>query len=305
MHHSLPIDTRSLFSGLSKLSSSSSYGVSLTFYKHPSSVSCLRELPSSLYQDITHHLDTNSTPALQEAHPNSPPTVLYLQTRNCPHPTRTIYPTTYRPGEFFISTTYSTIAARAQSFGGQELNVITPLQLAQDGFHYQPYPRGGLACCFACQSAQRLDSPQDVPFQEMQNYAAPAPRIRRHTPIFNQRIPSASSQLLAPISLRIANCSRRPALLVLSDGYGGTYFSLAYHPSGLAPVVALPSPPPGLRHPLFWSLLRVLAPASQHDSCDESTAFSGGTSSGDSERAVFAVPGTRRSVATSACRITA
>lgn len=70
--------------------------------------------------------------------------------------------------KFFISTTYSTIGARALSFQGQVLNGVTPLQLAQNGFHYQPYSNGGLACCFACQSAQRPDSFQHVPFQETQ-----------------------------------------------------------------------------------------------------------------------------------------
>lgn len=81
-----------------------------------------------------------------------------------PTPQRTVHE------KFFISTTYSTIATRAQSFQGQVLNGVTPLQLAQNGFHYQPYPNGGggLACCFACQSAKRLDSFQRVPLQETQ-----------------------------------------------------------------------------------------------------------------------------------------
>jgi hypothetical protein len=81
-----------------------------------------------------------------------------------PTPQRTIHE------KFFISTTYSTIAARALSFQGQVLNGVTPLQLAQNGFHYQPYPNGGggLACCFACQAAKRLDSFQRVPLQETQ-----------------------------------------------------------------------------------------------------------------------------------------
>jgi hypothetical protein len=71
--------------------------------------------------------------------------------------------------KFFISTSYSTIAARALSFQGQVLNGVTPLQLAQNGFHYKPYPRfGGLACCFACQSFKRLDSFQSAPFRETQ-----------------------------------------------------------------------------------------------------------------------------------------
>ncbi|KAJ5742377.1 uncharacterized protein N7511_011396 [Penicillium nucicola] len=70
--------------------------------------------------------------------------------------------------KFFISTTYSTITARALSFRGQVLSGVTPLQLAKNGFHYQPFPSGGLACCFACQSAKRLDSFQRLPFQEIQ-----------------------------------------------------------------------------------------------------------------------------------------
>ncbi|OKP09476.1 hypothetical protein PENSUB_5172 [Penicillium subrubescens] len=70
--------------------------------------------------------------------------------------------------KFFISTTYSTITARALSFRGQVLSGVTPLQLAKNGFHYQPFSGGGLACCFACQSAKRLDSFQRLPFQEIQ-----------------------------------------------------------------------------------------------------------------------------------------
>ncbi|KAJ6041550.1 hypothetical protein N7460_006940 [Penicillium canescens] len=70
--------------------------------------------------------------------------------------------------KFLISTTYSTIAARALSFQGQVLSGVTPLQLAKNGFHYQPFSSGGLACCFACQSAKRLDSLQRAPFQELQ-----------------------------------------------------------------------------------------------------------------------------------------
>ncbi|KAJ5378296.1 uncharacterized protein N7496_005705 [Penicillium cataractarum] len=70
--------------------------------------------------------------------------------------------------KFFISTSYSTITARALSFRGQVLSGVTPLQLAKNGFHYQPFSSGGLACCFACQSARRLDSFQRLPFQEIQ-----------------------------------------------------------------------------------------------------------------------------------------
>ncbi|KAJ5453704.1 uncharacterized protein N7458_004660 [Penicillium daleae] len=86
-------------------------------------------------------------------------------------PTPPERPTPQRTVEekFFISTSYSTIAARALSFQGQVLNGVTPLQLAQNGFHYKPYPRfGGLACCFACQSFKRLDSFQSAPFRETQ-----------------------------------------------------------------------------------------------------------------------------------------
>lgn len=70
--------------------------------------------------------------------------------------------------KFFISTTYSTIAARALSFQVQMLSGVTPLHLAKNGFHYQLFSSGGLACCFACQSAKRLDSLQRAPFQELQ-----------------------------------------------------------------------------------------------------------------------------------------
>jgi hypothetical protein len=70
--------------------------------------------------------------------------------------------------KFFISTTYSTIAARALSFQGQVLSGVAPLQLAKNAFHYQPFSSGGLACCFACRSARRLNSLQRAPFQELQ-----------------------------------------------------------------------------------------------------------------------------------------
>lgn len=91
--------------------------------------------------------------------------------KSATHPTPLERPTPQRTVQekFFISTTYSTIAARALSFQGQVLNGVTPLQLAQNGFHYQPYPSGGgLACCFACQSAKRLDNFQRVPLPETQ-----------------------------------------------------------------------------------------------------------------------------------------
>jgi hypothetical protein len=63
-----------------------------------------------------------------------------------PSPQRTV------KEKFFISTAHSTITARALSFQGQLLNDVTPVQLTQNYFHYQPYGNfGGLACCFACQ----------------------------------------------------------------------------------------------------------------------------------------------------------
>lgn len=90
--------------------------------------------------------------------------------KSAPPPTPPEPPTPQRTTQekFFISTTYSTIAARALSFQGQVLSGVTPLQLAKNGFHYQPFSSGGLACCFACQSARRLDSLQRTPFQELQ-----------------------------------------------------------------------------------------------------------------------------------------
>ena len=69
--------------------------------------------------------------------------------------------------EFLISTTYSTIAARALSFQGQVLTSVTPLQLAQNGFYYEPRA-GNLACCFACQSAKRLAIFKSIPIEEVQ-----------------------------------------------------------------------------------------------------------------------------------------
>ncbi|KAJ6118204.1 hypothetical protein N7471_013671 [Penicillium samsonianum] len=69
--------------------------------------------------------------------------------------------------EFLISTTYSTIAARALSFQGQVLTGVPPLQLAQNGFYYEPRV-GDLACCFACQSAKRLAIFKSTPIEEVQ-----------------------------------------------------------------------------------------------------------------------------------------
>ncbi|KAJ5240338.1 uncharacterized protein N7469_001929 [Penicillium citrinum] len=96
-----------------------------------------------------------SSPASTSANPSTP--------THRPPPQRPIQE------KFFISTTYSTITARALSFQGQVLNGVTPLQLAQNGFYYQPHTiGGGLACCFACQNFKRLDSFQRGSFQETQ-----------------------------------------------------------------------------------------------------------------------------------------
>ncbi|KAJ5811824.1 hypothetical protein N7474_008125 [Penicillium riverlandense] len=126
--------------------------------------------------------------------------------------------------KFFISTTYSTIAARALTFQGQVLNGVTPLQLAQNDFHYQPYPNGGggLACCFACQSAKRLDSFQRVPLQETKQlhtadciWQVIYSDLKQHLESADTLPPQPThpiyldNQLLAPIFLRIANNSRR------------------------------------------------------------------------------------------------
>ncbi|KAJ5325117.1 uncharacterized protein N7506_008219 [Penicillium brevicompactum] len=71
--------------------------------------------------------------------------------------------------KFFIRTTYYTTMARALSFQGQVLNGVTPLQLAQNGFHYQPHTSSGsLACCFVSRKFKRLDSFQYIPFQKTQ-----------------------------------------------------------------------------------------------------------------------------------------
>lgn len=67
----------------------------------------------------------------------------------------------------FIATPFSTIEARAQSFQGQVLNGVTPLQLARTGFYYEPNaPFGDMGCCFACQAFVRLGSLQREPLQE-------------------------------------------------------------------------------------------------------------------------------------------
>ncbi|KAJ5240631.1 uncharacterized protein N7469_002222 [Penicillium citrinum] len=87
--------------------------------------------------------------------------------------------------KFFISTTYSTITARALSFQGQVLNGVTPLQLAQNGFYYQPHTTGGvLACCFACQNFKRLDSFQRTIYNDLKQHSQTADTL---TPSTNTR----------------------------------------------------------------------------------------------------------------------
>ncbi|KAJ5742375.1 uncharacterized protein N7511_011394 [Penicillium nucicola] len=86
-----------------------------------------------------------------------------------PPPTPPEPPTPQRTTKkFYISTTYSTIAARALSFRGQVLSGVAPLQLAKNGFYYETFSGGGQACCFACQSAKRLNSFTHLPFQMIQ-----------------------------------------------------------------------------------------------------------------------------------------
>jgi hypothetical protein len=63
---------------------------------------------------------------------------------------------------FRISTTYSTIAARAISFQRQLLTGITPHQLAQNGLYHQVRAGvGDIACCFACENAVPLGALQE------------------------------------------------------------------------------------------------------------------------------------------------
>ena len=70
-----------------------------------------------------------------------------------------------------ISTTYSTIAARALSFHRQVLTGITPLQLAQNGLHYKRLPEfgGSTACCFACGSTTPLATLQRTHIEKMRD----------------------------------------------------------------------------------------------------------------------------------------
>jgi hypothetical protein len=65
---------------------------------------------------------------------------------------------------FRISTTYSTIAARAISFQHQLLTGITPHQLAQNGLYHQVRAGvGDTACCFACETVVPLKAIQEKP----------------------------------------------------------------------------------------------------------------------------------------------
>ncbi|KAJ5778502.1 hypothetical protein N7520_001748 [Penicillium odoratum] len=73
----------------------------------------------------------------------------------------------------FIATPFYTIEARARSFEGQLLNGVTPLQLARNGFYYEPNgPFSDMACCFACQAFVRLGSFQRQTLQERQKLHA-------------------------------------------------------------------------------------------------------------------------------------
>ncbi|KAJ5215269.1 uncharacterized protein N7498_001676, partial [Penicillium cinerascens] len=94
---------------------------------------------------------------------------------------------------FRISTTYSTIAARAISFQRQLLTGITPHQLAQNGLYHQV--RAGVsdtACCFTCEAVVPL-----MPSRKTQNTQRrllmasychdlklfiPSPLLHSHTP---------------------------------------------------------------------------------------------------------------------------
>ncbi|CAI7624702.1 unnamed protein product [Penicillium manginii] len=65
---------------------------------------------------------------------------------------------------FRISTTSSTIAARAISFQRQLLTGITPHQLAQNGLYHQVRAGvGDIACCFVCEAEVPLDAIQENP----------------------------------------------------------------------------------------------------------------------------------------------
>ncbi|KAJ5908747.1 hypothetical protein N7495_001429 [Penicillium taxi] len=80
-------------------------------------------------------------------------------------------PTSHHPHreKHFIAIPFYTIEARARSFQGQVLKGITPLQLAQNGFYYEPIaPFNDMACCFACEAFVRLGSLQREPLQGRQ-----------------------------------------------------------------------------------------------------------------------------------------
>ncbi|KAJ5100727.1 hypothetical protein N7456_006779 [Penicillium angulare] len=60
---------------------------------------------------------------------------------------------------FRISTTYSTVVARAISFQHQLLTGIMPHQLAQNGLYHQVRAGvGDTACCFACETVVPLNA---------------------------------------------------------------------------------------------------------------------------------------------------
>ncbi|KAJ5935955.1 hypothetical protein N7454_005253 [Penicillium verhagenii] len=78
---------------------------------------------------------------------------------------------TLPPDKHFIVIPLYTIEARARFFEGQLLNDVTPLQLARNGFYYEPNgPFSDMAFCFACQAFLRLGSFQRQTLQEDGNY---------------------------------------------------------------------------------------------------------------------------------------
>jgi hypothetical protein len=67
-----------------------------------------------------------------------------------------------------ISTTHSTIAARAVSFHGQLLSGVTPLELAQNGLYYKPLGLNSrAACCFACGTTTPLTTFLRAPIEKI------------------------------------------------------------------------------------------------------------------------------------------
>lgn len=112
-------------------------------------------------------------PALRRPSSIIKPATSTTSTTSATPPKRTT-PHRHDQSLFYISTTYSTITARAQSFQGLVITGVTPLQLAQNGFHYQPHESsGGLACCFACQSAKPLKTFQRTPIDKSQQLHLP------------------------------------------------------------------------------------------------------------------------------------